>query len=49
MRRNASVTANGANGEGFTTITLPVANAGATLSDDRISGAFHGTIAPITP
>ena len=46
---SAEVTASGASGDGLTTIVLPVARAGATLRIDRMSGAFHGTIAATTP
>ena len=49
MAASAVVTASGARGDGLTTTVLPVAIAGATLRMDRMSGAFHGTIATTTP
>ena len=48
-RRTTAVTASGANGDGFTTIALPATSAGATLSIDRMIGAFHGVTAATTP
>ena len=39
----------GAISEGFNTIVLPPASAGATLQTIWLSGQFHGVISPHTP
>ncbi len=36
-------------GAGLSTMVLPASRAAGTLKAIRISGKFHGTIAPITP
>ena len=43
------VSAAGANGDGLSTIVLPVASAGANFIIARTIGMFHGTIAAATP
>ena len=39
----------GVNGEGLSTTVLPASSAGATLNMARITGKFHGAMAPTTP
>ena len=39
----------GVSGEGLSTTALPSASAGATTRMPRMSGKFHGVIAPTTP
>ena len=39
----------GVSGDGFSTTALPSASAGATTRMPRMSGKFHGVIAPTTP
>ncbi len=40
---------NGVNGNGLSTIVLPVSKAGATFHSASASGKFHGTMPPTTP
>ena len=39
----------GVSGDGLSTTALPSASAGATTRMPRMSGKFHGVIAPTTP
>ena len=39
----------GVKGDGFSTIVLPAASAGATFNAIWLRGQFHGVIMPTTP
>jgi hypothetical protein len=45
----SSIAVDGASSDGFRTTVLPASNAGQTFHIARMSGPFHGVIAPTTP
>ena len=49
MMRPITVADHGVSGAGLSTTVFPAASAGPSLARLRLSGKFHGVIAPTTP